>query len=182
MTDVRLITFRSAILRKVGQNFVLHAIGEEGVRLDRRLRLSKGRTAIDFSGLRCDRARSLAQDELVGQQQDHGHGQHRHDPTIDVPPRLARFWLQRRSRRFALQTLRCPLIEPGEENPKGEADRRGHDDPAHQPIGDLEEGKDLRRHLHQEPRARGIKRRRPDDIAPLQLGEEVRSTQGCFSS
>ena len=78
-----------------------------------------------------------------------------------------------RSLLLALQTLRCPLIEPGEENPKGEADRRGHDDPAHQPLGNLEERKDLRRHLHQEPRARGIKRRRPEDIAPPQLGEEV---------
>ena len=32
MTEVRLITFRSAICARVGQDFVLHAVGEEGVR------------------------------------------------------------------------------------------------------------------------------------------------------
>ena len=116
---------------------------------------------MDFSDRAWDLARPLAQDELIRQQQNHGYGQHCHDPTIDVPPRLACLWRQRRSRRFALQTLRCPLVEPGEENPKREADGRSHDDPAHQPFGDVEKGKDLRRHLHEEPRARRIKRRRP---------------------
>ena len=74
---------------------------------------------------------------------------------------------------LAPQTVRCPLIEPGEENPKREADGRSHDDPSHQPLGNVEERKDLRRHLHQEPRARGIKRCRAKDVAPPQFGKEV---------
>ena len=172
MTLVRLITFKSAILERSVKISSCTPSVKKAFAFSS-LRFSNGRTAMRFFRSAWDLARPVAQDELIGQQQNHGHGQHRHDPAIDASARLACFWLQRTSLLLALQTLRCPLIKPGEENPKREADRRRHDDPAHQPIGNLEEGKDLRRHLHQKPRARGIKRCRPEDIAPLQLGEEV---------
>ena len=71
------------------------------------------------------------------------------------------------------QSLRCDLVIPGKQDPKRESHRRRENNPTHDPLGDVEEWKDLRSDLHQEPRARRVECSRAQDVAPLQLSEEV---------
>ena len=67
-------------------------LGEEGIRF-LFAQIFKWQNGDGFLRSASDLARSLAQGEFIGQQQNHGHGQHRNDPAIDVSARLARLWL-----------------------------------------------------------------------------------------
>src|SRR5439155_9310080 len=81
------------------------------------------------------------------------------DSAIDVP--------------FELNSLRCHLERPRTNHGDRKTDDHGEDDHLDCPIRQLEEWKDLRRNLDQQPRYDGISDRNLVNIAPLQLGEEV---------
>src|SRR5262249_36609264 len=74
---------------------------------------------------------------------------------------------------FALQTFRRELIEPGEADPKGETDPCSDQKPTRRPFRCADRRPQLGDALRQRPHSAALKNRSANDIAPLQLGEEI---------
>ena len=162
--------------REPRQNLVLHAFGEIGIAflLAQTFKRQYGNRFLRNrrSNRRdCDRIVAPVQGELVGQQQHDRQYQNRDDPSVEFLAGLSGDGLVRRDLALALEAVRCPFVEPGKHHRKRKPDRRRDDDPAHNPLSDVEEREDLGRYLHQQPRTRCVERGGPENIAALEFGE-----------
>src|SRR5205809_1656885 len=96
-----------------------------------------------------------------------------HNEGRELPRAPMRDVLGRRNVLGALYPLRCHFKSPGND----ESDRKTEDDYENdkpdRPIRNLEERKNLRGDLDQEPGDNRVSNCNPVDVAPLQLGEKV---------
>src|SRR5262249_32756008 len=65
------------------------------------------------------------------------------------------------------------FVKPGQHHRDWKSDEQNDDEEAHRGIGDVEERKDLRRDLGDEPRHHSISHRRAINVATLQFGEKL---------
>src|SRR6266403_1787970 len=89
--------------------------------------------------------------------------------------------LVRRDVLGALHPLRCHFKSPG--NDESDRKTQGNDqhDESNDPIRNLEEWKNLRRDLDQEPSDNAVSNCNSVNVAPLQLGEKLARVH-CFES
>ncbi len=148
------------------QDFILDALGEigvVGVGAEIAERQHRDGNATRMRGVGTVRNQSGGDHHRQG----NGDGGDQRGAEGAVPPDTAGVALSRFG--LALETGRRQLVEPGNDHREGEADDDGHHHQPHRPVRDVEERKDLRGHLHQQPGCRGIEGRGPQYIATLQF-------------
>ena len=152
-------------LREEIEQLLRDAVGE--ILLVLRLRhVDEGQHGDRFFRRR-ERGALLVGDEAIRQQQDHGEGEDADDPEIQFAPGRMRHRVVRSDLALALQAGGGELVEPGEAEPERETDRRGHKEPARDPVGRGDDRRELRNSLSQRPGSGQIKRARAQHVAPL---------------
>jgi hypothetical protein len=76
--------------------------------------------------------------ELVGEQDHHGCGQHADDRTIDLPAGVLSYRMRAVHVSFALQAFRCQFVEPRKHHRERKAQYDCDDDDAHRPRRHIE--------------------------------------------
>ena len=118
-------------------------------------------------GFVSDRDRILVQHELVSHQQYHGQTQNCDDPAVKLLAGRSGDRLIVFNVALALNALRRPFVKPRERQRERKTDDHGNDDQPHCPSRHIEDRKNLRRDLHQQPARRRIERRGAVDVAAL---------------
>ena len=154
------------------QQIVLNAVGEEGVLLLEAEVLKRKHGDALFPG------RSKA---LPGQDGDDNE-ERADDEKIELPAGAASDRFRGRHLVGALEPFGRPLKDPRDDHGHRKTEQEDDNDKANGPIRNVEEGKDLRRDLDQEPGDDAVSRGRAIDIAPPELSEKVARVHGCFPS
>src|SRR5437867_150906 len=164
---------------EIGQNFVLHAIGEKRVCF-LFAAILEGQNGDRFLW-RCyghflTRPETLIGENCNHEQQDGG------NQKIELSPGTARDRLIKIDLLRALDSFRRDLECPGQNQRNRESDHEQQHHQSHRPIWNLKKWEDLRRDLNQQPRHNRIRDRDLVNIAALQLGKEVTRVHFGFSS
>src|SRR5437870_8994133 len=96
-----------------------------------------------------------------------------YDDNINPRPTSRRFFRQFVRKLGSLQSFRRELKCPRNYQRDRKSEDKEQNDEPHCPVGNLEEGKNLARDLHEQPRNHPIGDRNFVNVAPLQLGEKI---------